>query len=430
MALRVLLADESSTIKKVMQLALQDFAVVVKAVNVGIDVLEVARAFKPEIIFVDVLLQKKSGYDVCAELKGDAATRHTPTVLMWSSFMELDQAQLERAQPTAKIEKPFDVETLRQLVLQLVPETRSQRLAHFLDYPESVNESLRQDVASRAASPKEATIPLPPPIENSRKSIPLPPPIESSRKSIEVPKQDPPQDANQSQSQDWNMESFDDISEFVSTEDEFQPMNLSESAPSAELTLDAPASEPVNEAWAHQDLSRFKIDLPPVSVEDDGMDLKIDMGEEEFTASGFLYRPNAEGAMQSQPPATEETPPANAELELDVLPPDEDDQTQPALEMSDQTAKLTLERDEVPEPLEPMGTQGSYRPSWARENAEVPQLSADRVEEIVRAQSREIIEEVVRRVVPDIATQLIREELERLLEETSVRESRRREPRP
>ena len=54
MALRVLLADESTTIKKVMQLALQEFAVEVKAVRSGLDVSEVARSFSPDIVFADV----------------------------------------------------------------------------------------------------------------------------------------------------------------------------------------------------------------------------------------------------------------------------------------------------------------------------------------------------------------------------------------
>src|SRR5580698_858214 len=88
MALRVLLADESSTIKKVFQLALQDFAVEVRPVNLGIDVASVALSFKPDIIFADVLLQKKNGYDVCNELKQDPALSSIPVVLMWSGFME------------------------------------------------------------------------------------------------------------------------------------------------------------------------------------------------------------------------------------------------------------------------------------------------------------------------------------------------------
>src|SRR5690606_39272940 len=126
MALRVLLADESSTIKKVFQLALQDFGVEVQSVNVGLDVLAVGKRFKPDIVFADILLQKKDGYDVSAELKSDAELKDVPVVLMWSGFMELDEDKLQISQANAHLEKPFDVKTLRKLIHELVPKTRDQ----------------------------------------------------------------------------------------------------------------------------------------------------------------------------------------------------------------------------------------------------------------------------------------------------------------
>src|SRR5690606_27290914 len=112
MALRVLLADESSTIKKVFQLALQDFAAELKPVNLGVDVLPVAQSFKPDIIFADVLLQKRNGYEVSAELKQDPALKSIPVVLMWSGFMELDEDKYQASMANAQLEKPFDVAAL------------------------------------------------------------------------------------------------------------------------------------------------------------------------------------------------------------------------------------------------------------------------------------------------------------------------------
>ena len=135
MALRVLLADESSTIKKVFQLALQDFAVEVRSVNLGPDVLNIARSFKPDILFADVLLQKKNGYEVCMEIKNDSALKSVPVVLMWSGFMELDEDKVQAAQANGRLEKPFDVEALRKIVQDLVPKTRSQRLSSYLQFP-------------------------------------------------------------------------------------------------------------------------------------------------------------------------------------------------------------------------------------------------------------------------------------------------------
>lgn len=136
MALRVLLADESSTIKKVFQLALQDFAVDVRPVNIGIDVLKVAQSFKPDIIFADVLLQKKNGYEVSAELKQDAQMKATPVVLMWSGFMEFDEDKFGASLANASLEKPFDVAALRKLITDLVPRTKDQRLSQFLTFPQ------------------------------------------------------------------------------------------------------------------------------------------------------------------------------------------------------------------------------------------------------------------------------------------------------
>ena len=135
MALRVLLADESSTIKKVFQLALQDFAVEVKPVNVGLDVTAVAESFKPDIIFADVLLQKKNGYDVSLEIKQNTGLQKTPVVLMWSGFMDLDEDKMQASGADAQLEKPFDVKSLRSLVQSLVPRTQEQTLSSYLSFP-------------------------------------------------------------------------------------------------------------------------------------------------------------------------------------------------------------------------------------------------------------------------------------------------------
>ena len=135
MALRVLLADESSTIKKVMQLALQDFAVEVKSVPVGLDVLAVTKTFKPDIVFADVLLTKRSGYEVCSDLKKDSETSNVPVVLMWSGFMELDEDKFQASHADQQLEKPFDVAALRKLVTDLVPRTQKQKISEFLTFP-------------------------------------------------------------------------------------------------------------------------------------------------------------------------------------------------------------------------------------------------------------------------------------------------------
>ncbi|MFN9068719.1 MAG: response regulator, partial [Bdellovibrionales bacterium] len=135
MALRVLLADESSTIKKVMQLTLQDFDVDVRGVSVGLDVLSVTKTFRPDIVFADVLLAKRSGYEVCHDLKNDSTTNQIPVVLMWSGFMEIDEQKARMCGADRRLEKPFDPSELRDLVQELVRKTRDNPVSSFIQFP-------------------------------------------------------------------------------------------------------------------------------------------------------------------------------------------------------------------------------------------------------------------------------------------------------
>lgn len=136
MALRVLLADESPTIKKVIQLALQDYSVEVKAVPVGIDVIPITKVFQPDIIFIDVLLVKKSGYEVARDLKRDPDLKKIPVVLLWNSLMGIDEAKAKESAADRRLEKPFEVETLRSIIQELSPKTISHPISSFLNFDE------------------------------------------------------------------------------------------------------------------------------------------------------------------------------------------------------------------------------------------------------------------------------------------------------
>lgn len=95
--------------------------------------------------------------------------------------MELDTKQVDACGADGRLEKPFEVEMLRKLVLDLVPRTRSQRLATFLEYPATIAAPLKAEVdaekAQRQAAAAAAAPPAAPqptgPIENTS-SIALP----------------------------------------------------------------------------------------------------------------------------------------------------------------------------------------------------------------------------------------------------------------
>ncbi len=167
MALRVLLADESSTIKKVMLLALQDYGVDVKSVPVGLDVLAVAKTYKPDIVFADVLLSKRSGYDVGRDLKTDSETQRIPVVLMWSGFMELDEVRARSSQADDRLEKPFDADILRGLVRKYVPRTQTNAISSYLTFPPMPQFEDPQNLTKNEEEEEFSQVPLYPQKEDS-----------------------------------------------------------------------------------------------------------------------------------------------------------------------------------------------------------------------------------------------------------------------
>ncbi len=142
MPLRILLADESSSIKKAFQVALSDLGAEIKSVPSGLDVMTVATAFKPHMIFADVLLTKKSGYDVCREIKASNETQHIPVILMWSNFMAFDNTLATQAGYSDRLEKPFDTDALRSIVNKFYKESESHPLKGMLDFPKFSTEQL------------------------------------------------------------------------------------------------------------------------------------------------------------------------------------------------------------------------------------------------------------------------------------------------
>lgn len=136
MALRVLLADESLNIKKNMQISLQDYGVEIKTLLTGEDIVSVTKIFKPDLIFIDILLPKVNGYDACAQLKNHPDFRHIPLVLTWSNFMDIDETKFRQSRADSRLEKPFDKQNLRKLVQHFVPKVKSQGLSEFLTLPD------------------------------------------------------------------------------------------------------------------------------------------------------------------------------------------------------------------------------------------------------------------------------------------------------
>ncbi len=363
MALRVLLADESSTIKKVMQLALSDFGVEVKSVPVGLDVLQVTKTFKPDIVFADVLLTKRSGYEVCADLKNDAETSHIPVVLMWSGFMEIDEAKATECRADRRLEKPFDADHLRSIVSELVQKTKSNPVSSFLTFPEMPE--FEETPAENAPAAEQEVYAIP----------------EEKSDFLNIPEID-----------------ADEANLLEVSGEEFSAVPLTN--PKAEDEHD-------EGGWAHQDLTKFKIQIPETDSSDFASKFVIPQDDD---LSGAHIEMDGDfeeiSFVKSTPEVTKTKAPSTAaDSFISNVEKSVKDQMMETLKKG---ATKSTATGAAPQPA-----------SNAKPNTQSKMdLDPNMMEKIIREEAREVIESICWKVLPEIAERIVREEIKKILRET------------
>jgi CheY-like chemotaxis protein len=109
---KLLLADDSITIQKMVATALAGTDCELIVVDNGEDAVVRAREALPDVVLADVVMPKKSGYDVCEAIKGDPLLEGTPVILLAGAFEAFDDARARTARADGHIAKPFEAGTL------------------------------------------------------------------------------------------------------------------------------------------------------------------------------------------------------------------------------------------------------------------------------------------------------------------------------
>lgn len=110
---KLLLADDSITIQKVVNLTFADEGIEVITVDDGSKVLEKVYESKPDLILAYVNLPEKNGYEICESIKKNEETKHIPFILLVGSFETFDQIRAQEVGADDYLTKPF--QSIRQL---------------------------------------------------------------------------------------------------------------------------------------------------------------------------------------------------------------------------------------------------------------------------------------------------------------------------
>lgn len=129
MSKKLLLADDSITIQKVIGITFANEDYSLSVVDNGDAALEKARAEQPDLILADVFMPGKNGYELCAAIKAEAGLQQTPVLLLAGTFEPFDEAKARKAGADGWIAKPFESQALIDRVEELLARPRTPSVA-------------------------------------------------------------------------------------------------------------------------------------------------------------------------------------------------------------------------------------------------------------------------------------------------------------
>jgi CheY-like chemotaxis protein len=109
---KLLLADDSITIQKVVELILAEEDFEIKSVGNGEEAFAAIPSFRPDVILADIEMPKMNGYQLCEKIKRAPATSSIPVILLTGAFEPVDEELIKQVGADDVLTKPFESQEL------------------------------------------------------------------------------------------------------------------------------------------------------------------------------------------------------------------------------------------------------------------------------------------------------------------------------
>lgn len=116
--LRILVVDDSATIRRSAESMLVSAGYDVVTAENGFEALSKVARHNPDLIFVDIMMPRLDGYQTCAIIKNNSQYRSTPVIMLTSKDGLFDQARGRVVGSDLYLTKPFTKEELLAAVQQ------------------------------------------------------------------------------------------------------------------------------------------------------------------------------------------------------------------------------------------------------------------------------------------------------------------------
>jgi len=116
--IRVVLIDDSNTIRRSGQIFLSQAGINVVLAEDGFDGIAKVVESKPNVIFVDVMMPRLDGYQTCALIKNHPEFKHIPIIMLTSKDTLFDRARGKLVGADKYLTKPFSKKGLIEAVME------------------------------------------------------------------------------------------------------------------------------------------------------------------------------------------------------------------------------------------------------------------------------------------------------------------------
>lgn len=129
MSIKILLADDSITIQKVVGIIFGGDEYSLTVVDNGKAAVEKARELNPDVLLIDALMPGMSGYEVCEAVRATPAISSTPILLLTGSFEPFDETKAKNCGADDFLAKPFESQQIVTKVKELFDLSSSRTAA-------------------------------------------------------------------------------------------------------------------------------------------------------------------------------------------------------------------------------------------------------------------------------------------------------------
>ncbi|MHC1790451.1 response regulator transcription factor [Solidesulfovibrio sp.] len=121
---KILIVDDEVHIRMLLEQTLEeleeDFGVEILSAQNGEEGLALIKSQKPDVVFLDIMMPKLNGYEVCQRVKDDADIIDIGIVLLTAKGQEVDRRQGLELGASRYMTKPFDPDEVLKVAKELL----------------------------------------------------------------------------------------------------------------------------------------------------------------------------------------------------------------------------------------------------------------------------------------------------------------------